>query len=416
MEYLNTKQISEKWGISDRRVRALCKEGRIDGALEKSGTYYIPANAIKPVDKRCTTVSKDKVVLYLKWNNDVIGHIHENYSVSFAAPEYNDVVKEYTNGSTYWTSEEFENFLSERIISRERRDIEKILFSLGFSRYNLIKLAIATHAINSMDLLWIAYKEDDKFSDAITEVFKSVFIKNKDLEGDSVDSPEGYNTKRYGVYNGKYGIYKKRINPLTTDVESEVAVYELSKLFGVPCCPAYKIDEDTVFSEFLYNFSKEYIVHFRRFFLDVRGGNEYYNLLRVRPQYQADIIRMIALDFITRQDDRHLSNIAVKVSSKGESFYPLYDNGRSLFYDETEKTCEKAVKNIKMYSTAFGPQGTYYDVICDIKKSGTDFSKLLNINIKTKDVRVALKKSGIKGYRLDASLEWIMKAVDFLKE
>jgi len=45
-----------------------------------------------------------------------------------------------------------------------------------------------------------------------------------------------------------------------------------------------------------------------------------------------DISRMILADFITRQDDRHLSNMAIKMNDVGESIYPLYDNGRSLFY------------------------------------------------------------------------------------
>ena len=81
---------------------------------------------------------------------------------------------------------------------------------------------------------------------------------------------------------------------------------------------------------------KEYIVHFRRLFNGARSDNEYRNLIGVRPQYRNDVARMILLDFITRQDDRHLSNMAIKIGSGGESFYALYDNGRSLFYEDTE--------------------------------------------------------------------------------
>ena len=29
---MKTKQVSEKWGISDRRIRLLCSEGKIEGA------------------------------------------------------------------------------------------------------------------------------------------------------------------------------------------------------------------------------------------------------------------------------------------------------------------------------------------------------------------------------------------------
>ena len=41
---------------------------------------------------------------------------------------------------------------------------------------------------------------------------------------------------------------------------------------------------------------------------------------------------MILLDFITRQDDRYISEIAIKMNGKKESFYPLYDNGRIYLY------------------------------------------------------------------------------------
>ena len=36
MEYMTTAQAAEKWRISDRRIRTLCKEGKIKG-FEKPG-------------------------------------------------------------------------------------------------------------------------------------------------------------------------------------------------------------------------------------------------------------------------------------------------------------------------------------------------------------------------------------------
>jgi len=416
MKYLTVAETAEKWNISERRVRVLCSEGRIEGVVSIGKAYAIPLDAAKPLDGRTKHPAEIKE-LYLMWADSCIGTIDSGYSVHFSKPEYNTAVALYTKGKSFWTRTEFEAFLSARIISRDRRDIEKILFRLGFSQYDVIKVALATRAINSKDCFWIAFDLNERFEAVMTDVFKSIFLKNKDLEGDSVNSPEGFNIKRYGVYNGKYGIYKNRINPLTTDAESEQAVYELAKLLGVACCPAYLVGKDTVFSEFLYDFSKEYIVHFRRLADGIkRGSNEYQNLISLRPQYQKDIIKMICLDFITRQDDRHLSNIAVKVSGDGESFYPLYDNGRSLFYDETEETVRKAVKDIKTYATAFGPEGTYFDFVLEIADAGVDFSKLLNLNIRKKDVEKILKSAKITGYRFDGCIEWIMGAIAILKQ
>ena len=442
MKYCTTTEIADRWNISDRRVRVLCREGRIPGVIEENGSYLIPYDAIKPGDKRYrreavysyTDIERSMAreaekayrtvspILYMKWGDDVVAQIDSEYSVYFTAPEYNTVVSELTQGRRIWDREQFESFLQDRIVSRDRRDIERILFRCGLSSYDVIKVAEATKAINASDMLWITRDPDERIHDAASEVFESVFLHKIDAQGESIDTPEGFNIKRYGVFRGQYGIYKKRISPVTCDVESELAVSGLAELMGVPCCRTYRIDEDTIFSRFEYDFSREYIVHMRRLYEAnlrsgfIRSDNEYRNLLSIRPQYQVDFIRMIALDFVTRQDDRHLSNIAVKLSNDRETFYPLYDNGRSLFYEDTEETAARACRNDETFATAFGASGTYYDYVKEIAGSGTDFSALLNLDIRDAEIREVLKKSGFKGYRLDASEEWIGKTLQLLKE
>lgn len=50
--YLTVKQVAEKWKISDRRVRALCAQGKIDGAFQDGRLWKIPIDAQKPSDSR----------------------------------------------------------------------------------------------------------------------------------------------------------------------------------------------------------------------------------------------------------------------------------------------------------------------------------------------------------------------------
>lgn len=344
-----------------------------------------------------------------------MGIIGTDNSVSFAVPSYNEIVALYTQGLSSWTLEQFAEFLSERVVSRDRRDIERILFRCGLSRYNVMRIAEVTRGIHPKDLLWIAHSEDEKLDDVVTHVFDSVFHQKIDLVGDSIDTPEGYNIKRYGVYNGSYGIYKQRISPLMTDVESEVAVYLLAERFGVPCCPVVRTGQNTVFSTFLYDFSKEYIVHFRRLFAGARSDNEYQNLISVRPQFRDDIVRMILLDFITRQDDRHLSNIAIKISGGIESFYPLYDNGRSLFYEDTEEMVRAAIEDPAAYATTFGYAGTYWDYVKGIAAEQGDLSWLINLDVPESDVAAILRKAGFTGYRYDGTLQWIIKTMAMIR-
>ena len=50
--FMSVKQAAEKWGISDRRIRVLCSEGKIPGAYQEGRGWKIPIDAIKPTDGR----------------------------------------------------------------------------------------------------------------------------------------------------------------------------------------------------------------------------------------------------------------------------------------------------------------------------------------------------------------------------
>jgi len=49
---MKVTQAAEQWGISDRRVRVLCQQGKIEGVIQSGRSYLIPCNAVKPVDGR----------------------------------------------------------------------------------------------------------------------------------------------------------------------------------------------------------------------------------------------------------------------------------------------------------------------------------------------------------------------------
>lgn len=51
-KFMTTKEASERWNITERRINVLCKEGRISGAYKEKKRWLIPAEASKPADKR----------------------------------------------------------------------------------------------------------------------------------------------------------------------------------------------------------------------------------------------------------------------------------------------------------------------------------------------------------------------------
>ena len=69
MEYMTTSDAVQKWNISERRIRQLLTEGRIEGAVKIGGNWNIPVDAEKPLDKRIMKPD----------NNNFIIDIDENY-------------------------------------------------------------------------------------------------------------------------------------------------------------------------------------------------------------------------------------------------------------------------------------------------------------------------------------------------
>lgn len=59
MEYLTTLEMSEKWGISARRIALLCEQERIEGVVKKGKTWLIPKETEKPADKRKNVKRED---------------------------------------------------------------------------------------------------------------------------------------------------------------------------------------------------------------------------------------------------------------------------------------------------------------------------------------------------------------------
>lgn len=66
MEFMTTKEAVKKWNISERRIRQLLQDGRIEGAIKNGNSWNIPIDAIKPVDKRI--IRTDNFIIDLKDN------------------------------------------------------------------------------------------------------------------------------------------------------------------------------------------------------------------------------------------------------------------------------------------------------------------------------------------------------------
>ena len=102
MKYMNTKEASGKWKISDRRIRVLCNEGRIEGAIKIGRNWSIPTDAVKPTDARATS-KKNYIGLEFDFSNiDLLKEVidkHRPFSKGLANSLQEKLIVEWTYNS-----------------------------------------------------------------------------------------------------------------------------------------------------------------------------------------------------------------------------------------------------------------------------------------------------------------------------
>jgi len=98
MKYMSISEASAKWKISDRRIRVLCAEGRIEGALKIGRNWSIPFEAVKPTDARVShnkhykglsydfsnmDEMKEKIDLYRPFSKRLADSLHEKLIIEW---------------------------------------------------------------------------------------------------------------------------------------------------------------------------------------------------------------------------------------------------------------------------------------------------------------------------------------------
>lgn len=66
MDYLTIKEVSILWSTTEQMVRRHCREGRIPGAVQREGSWYVPENAVKPQRKKTVAPTLPKFVKQLQ--------------------------------------------------------------------------------------------------------------------------------------------------------------------------------------------------------------------------------------------------------------------------------------------------------------------------------------------------------------
>lgn len=263
---MSIKEAAEIWGISTRRILKLCSEGRILGAV-KDGKWLIPADAVKPKDKRVKTGK------FMKDKRD------NNLPLPIGVSDYRKVVTDY-----YYVDKTLliKEFLDERaqvsLFTRPRRfgktlnmDMLKTFFEISeedtsvyFNDKKIWKCGQKYRAYQGKyPVIFLSFKDikhknwEDSFRN-IASVLSSEFLRHKDL----------YTSTKINEFDKEY--YRKVAAQTADEIELGQSLLILSRMldehYGI--APVIIIDEyDTPIQQgYTAGFYEQSVSFMRNFF------------------------------------------------------------------------------------------------------------------------------------------------------
>lgn len=135
MGYLTAKQLSDKWGITERRIIKLCKEDRISGARKDGMIWLLPEDTIKPLDKR-SKISKyinvQKRIMIVNINNHVGYNLisllkKEGYIIDGIYNEKEQICKEKLEDINIWKVEKYNKNQLDIVLEKSEKYYEGLI-------------------------------------------------------------------------------------------------------------------------------------------------------------------------------------------------------------------------------------------------------------------------------------------------
>lgn len=167
--YKTVSEFSKLWNISERRIRTLCSEGKINGAIQEKRSWKIPSNATKPDDGRFKK-SENLLELVINKKNELdsrrpltqgeLERLNEDFGIEFT---YNSNAIE---GSTL-TLRETDLVLKGMTI--DKKPLEEHMAAINHKEaFDYIrelvtaKEVLSTYLIKQTHYLVLANKKDDR--------------------------------------------------------------------------------------------------------------------------------------------------------------------------------------------------------------------------------------------------------------
>ena len=247
---------------------------------------------------------------------------------------------------------------TDRSIPASRSGVREALETLNLTSTRA--LLTKCYGLSLSDQYWICPEDsgltwdavnffDNVFSDDIGDILFGAGRKNDPLDFSSPDSTsDGNLKKRWKIIDGKHCLIKGGSNPYRQQPLNEVIAAEIMKRLSIPCVPysvvwnkgaPYSVCEDFV------DRNTDLVPAWRIIKAEKKSGSVslYGHFLNCAdglgiPGVRGFLDRMIVLDYIIANEDRHLNNFGALRNAETLEWIgmaPIYDSGSSLGYDKT---------------------------------------------------------------------------------
>ena len=325
---------------------------------------------------------------------------------------------------------------TDRSIPASRSGVRNALENLEIS--NTKMLLVRCFGLSLSDQYWIkpqnteiAWEQinffDNDFSEDIGDV---LFGQAKNLEGFDFSSPDntsdGCLKKRWKIINGKRCLIKGGSNLERQQPFNEVIATKIMERLGIPHVPyellwdngePYSVCDDFVTAD------TELVAAWRIIQTQKKGNSTsvYQHLLNCCEDLGVKNIvpaldRMIVLDYIIANEDRHLNNFGLLRNAETLEwigFAPIYDSGSSLGYDKrVSQIRQQADITCKPFKKSHAEQ---IKLVSDF--SWIDFDKLSDVSTMIMDI---LSDESVQDFineqRATAIAETVRKRIETLQE
>lgn len=206
----------------------------------------------------------------------------------------------------------------------------------------------------------------------------------------------------------------------TLEPVSEVIASEIIRKFNIECAvnTLSKINLPKLNEEILVNISENFLedgdglISIRSILGNTSRENLYDKVIEIIPDFKVDIDRMIVMDFLINNIDRHLRNFSIVNRGKEIiKFAPLYDHGLCLYADiqdfeleQDDKETWEMIDECKPFCESHYKQ---LELIGDVNLPKVSLKELLDIVDKYKEYLSEFRVECIK-YLLEARYNYLV--------